>query len=252
MLKRFLKTEKKSNITEKTPYSVVSKIYSDLMSEVNYKRWARYVYFIAKEKIHPDSDILELASGNCRLAENLKHKNKNIVCTDLSKPMLMQGSHKIKVVCDMTNLPFNKKFDLIFSTFDSVNYLLSKKKILTLFNEAFRILKDDGIFTFDVSLEKNSYIHQKDSKKKGRVNGFEYERQSIYNSETRIHTNYFKISDKSGNVFTEIHKQKIYDFYTYFELIDKAGFYVSNCYRAFTSKNGNPETDRVQFILRKK
>lgn len=252
MLKRLFETGKKLEVTEVIPYTIVSEIYSDLMDEVNYKRWAKYIYYIVKEKIQPESDILELASGSCKLASNLIHKNKKIICTDISKNMLMQSSYYRKVVCDMTRLPFNKKFDLIFSTFDSINYILSKRKLMDLFNEVFRLLKDDGIFTFDVSLEKNSYIHQKDSKKKGSTKNYKYERKSIFDPKTCIHKNFFIITDKSDNIFTELHKQKIYDFNVYFELVEKAGLYVVNCYRAFTSKVGRPDSDRVQFIVKRK
>ena len=252
MLKKLFKTEKKTKVTKVHPYSLVSEIYSDLMDEVNYKRWARYIYFLAKDKIKPDSDILELASGNCQLVSNLLHKNKNIICTDLSKEMLSHSTHSRKVVCSMVQLPFNKSFDLIFSTFDSLNYLLTTKKLLSLFYEVEKLLKTDGIFTFDVSLVKNSYIHQKSSKKSGRTNNYKYRRQSIYDPDTSIHKNIFTITDKLGNVFTETHRQRIYDFETYFELIDKSGLYVVNCYRTFTSKQGSADSDRVQFIVKRK
>ncbi|HSL88788.1 MAG TPA: class I SAM-dependent methyltransferase, partial [Ignavibacteriaceae bacterium] len=153
---------------------------------------------------------------------------------------------------DMTCLPFNKKFDLIFSTFDSINYLLSRINLLLLFKEAHRLLKEDGLFLFDVSLEKNSYIHQKDSKKYGRTKNYKYYRKSIYNPETGIHSNHFRIIDNSGHIYTEVHKQRIYKFNEYFELLDKAGLYVVNCFKTFTSKDGNENSDRVQFIVKRK
>lgn len=252
MQKKSFKTEKNQKALKVTPYSLVAEIYSNLMDEVNYKRWAKYIYFLAKDKIHPGSDILELASGNCRLTENLLHKNKKIICTDISKQMLMKSPYNRKIVCDMISLPFNKKFDLIFSTFDSVNYLLSKNKLLMLFKEVHGILKEDGLFTFDISLEKNSYIHQKDSKKSGRTKKYKYYRKSVYDPSTGIHSNYFKILDNDGNTYSEVHKQKIFKFNEYFELLDKAGFYVVNCFKTFTSKDGNENSDRVQFIVKRK
>lgn len=212
MLKKLSRTEKKSKITEVRQYSLISEIYSDLMKEVNYVRWAKYIYILTKDKIQSNSEILELASGSCNLSTNLQSKYKNIICTDLSKQMLMQSSYKKKIVCNMLHLPFNKQFDLIFSEFDSINYILTQKKMLTFFKEIYRYLKQDGIFTFDVSLEKNSYIHEKDSKKSGKTKNYSYKRKSVFNPKTRIHRNIFEITDKSGNVFSEIHKQKIYDF----------------------------------------
>ncbi len=252
MLRKLFKTEKNRNIIELAPYSMVSEIYSDLMEDVNYRRWARYIYFLVKEKINPASEILELASGNCKLVDNLIHKNKKIICTDISKQMLMQSNYDKKIVCDMTSLPFNKKFDLVISTFDSVNYLLTKKKLLLLFEEVARVLKIDGIFAFDVSLEKNSYIHQRYSKKDGKTKKYHYKRKSIYDPKTRIHSNIFLIKDNYGNLYTEKHKQRIYEFDAYFELLDKAGLYVMNCFKTFTSKQGTVNSDRLQFIVKRK
>lgn len=252
MQKKLFRTEISKYKAEAKPYSVVSEIYSDLMKEVNYKRWAKYIYLITRDKINADSDVLELASGSCNLTSFLKFKYKKIICTDISKEMLRKSNYQHRVVCDMLKLPFKKKFDLIFSTFDSFNYILTKKKLLTLFKEVHNSLSQEGLFTFDVSLEKNSYIHQRDAKKSGRINNFSYTRKSIYDPKTKIHKNIFEIRDNAGKDFTEVHEQKIYDFNTYFILLDKAGFYVENCYKTFTLREGWAETDRVQFIVRKK
>ena len=67
----------------------------------------------------------------------------------------------------MKEIPFKSKFDLIFSSFDSINYLLSKQKVLQHFKQVKNILSDDGIFSFDTALESNSYKHQKTALNKG-------------------------------------------------------------------------------------
>lgn len=252
MLKKLSKTVKNIKAVNVKPYDLVATIYPDLMSEVNYKRWAKYIYQLTKNYIQPDAAVLELASGNCSLASILKKYYKNIICTDLSLQMLRQSSFDKKIVCSMIQLPFNNKFDLIFSSFDSVNYLLSQNKLLDLFNQVYNCLNDRGIFTFDVSLEKNSYNHQKDSKLKGKKGPLKYTRESVYDEKTRIHTNIFFLTDKYGNVFTEVHKQKIYNFNTYFELLDNAGLYVLNCYHAFTMRDAADNMDRIQFVVKRK
>src|SRR5690606_4890998 len=167
MLKKLFQAEKNIQSKRVEQYHLVSFIYSDLMREVNYKKWAKYIFEISKKHLDQDASVLELAAGRCRLAEYLIKFYPDIICTDRSSQMLKQSSYHRKVVCDMTSIPFNKKFDLILSTFDSINYILTAKKLLTLFCEVNKILGDDGIFTFDVSLEKNSFLHQKEAKKKG-------------------------------------------------------------------------------------
>lgn len=252
MLKKLSGTAKNTNTINVKPYDLVAQIYTDLMSEVNYKRWAKYIYQLTKDYIPPDASVLELASGNCSLASILKKHYKNIICTDISLQMLKQSSFNQKIVCNMMQLPFKNKFDLIFSSFDSINYLLSQNKLLVLFDQVYNCLNDRGIFAFDVSLEKNSYKHQKDSKLKGKKGPLKYTRESIYDEKTRIHKNIFYLTDKDGSVFTEVHKQKIYNFKTYFELLDNAGLYVLNCYHAFTRKDATEYLDRIQFVVKRK
>ena len=150
----------------------------------------------------------------------------------------------------MTNIPFKIKFDLIYSTFDSVNYLTSRKKLLDLFKQVSELLSPDGVFTFDASLEKNSMTHIKEPLRKGIFNGIHFEQTSEYNKISRVHKNVFMIKDNDG-IHTEVHRQKIFPFETYFELMDLAGLYVKRCYNSFSYDEGNADSERVQFILKK-
>ncbi len=236
-------------------YDTVAFIYEELMNEVDYANWAKYIVDIAEEYVDSkNAQVLELAAGNCKLASEIIKTFPHLIVTDHSFTMLNYNKNvKLKkVCCDMTSLPFGNNFELIYSTFDSVNYLLSKRKLLNLFSEVKRVLSDNGIFTFDASLEKNSLDFEKAYVTEGTFGGYKYIRRSKYNKATRIHKNVFEVVDKDGNVFYEIHREKIYKFDTYFDLIDKAGLYVVECLETFTFDNGNANSDRVQFIVKKK
>jgi SAM-dependent methyltransferase len=234
-------------------YDGVSSIYDGLMDEVNYLNWANYVTDVIEMFTKSSGPILELASGTCRLASILSNKFNNIVVSDISLWMLKKSNDKNleKICCDMTFLPLKSKFPIIISTFDSVNYLLSEKKLIKLFNEIKNILTDDGIFSFDASLYNNSLDHIKDYVSSGDVDGVFYKRNSKFNKRARIHKNIFEIIDNSRRPVKEIHKQKIYDFHTYFDLVYEAGLKVVECYEAFSFKAGNSESARVQFIVKK-
>jgi SAM-dependent methyltransferase len=236
-----------------TVYESVSLIYGELMRDVKYSKWSKYLLDVVSEYLDKKNpSVLELGAGDCKIARRLSKNYKNIIASDLSLPMLKQGKRVSisKICCDMTSLPFNNKFDLIYSTFDSVNYLLSNKKLLTLFLEVKKNLTSSGIFTFDVSLERNSLDFEGSYSVEGKINGYSFTRKSKYNSSSRIHKNIFSITDEYGNVTKEVHKQKIYKFETYFDIIAKAGMYVVECLEAFTFNNGNQNSERVQFILK--
>jgi SAM-dependent methyltransferase len=234
-------------------YKNVSFIYEELMKDVNYKEWAKYIQNISSEFVGKDSKVLDLGAGNCKIANLLSKEFPDIIATDISLPMLKSDTNNVvnKVCCDMTSLPISTKFDLIFSSFDSVNYLMSKNKLLALFKQVSFLLEDNGIFTFDVSLEKNSLEFLQDHSVEGSTGGYSFKRVSKFFKRRKVHKNIFYITDADNIVVKEVHEQKIYDFETYFDLIFKAGLYVVDCFETFTFKIGKADSDRIQFILKK-
>ncbi len=235
-------------------YSALALIYPHLMRSIDYNKWADYIYSISRELNKKKISVLELAGGTSVLAAKLQKKIQFIISSDLSLSMLQacpDGNVK-RICCDMTMLPFKTKFDFIFSAFDSINYLNTKEKYFNLFKNVDYCLSDKGIFTFDVTLENNSLKLQRYLNRKGRTQGISYIQKSFYNIEKRIHYNHFEIALADGKKVEEIHKQKIFRFEDYFDFIDNSNFYVYNCFNAFTFDNAGAESERVQFILKKK
>jgi ubiquinone/menaquinone biosynthesis C-methylase UbiE len=222
------------------------------MDFISYKWWAGYIHTITKKDLPKNPIVLELGAGNCTLANYFSKMHKNYIATDISLSMLNYKKDRLrKVCCNMVALPFKGKFDLIFSSFDSVNYLTSKKSLLILFKEVNRLLSDRGVFTFDAALENNSYKHQKTAITKGKANGYSYNRKSIFFPKSNIHKNIFTIIDSEGNVMKEVHKQKIFSYDTFFDLAEKSNLYIVNCYKAFSFTKGKATSDRVQFIMKR-
>lgn len=235
------------------PYEKLALVYDHLMDHVNYNLWTKYVYRVSRKYAGRYANVLELAGGNGNFSDLFRNYYPYIIVTDKSFQMLSGRRGSLpKVCCEMLNLPFKKKFDLIYSSFDSVNYILNKKSLLKLFTEVGNILTEKGIFTFDVSLEKNSELFISNHEQSGRVNGIVYEHMSIYNRRNKIHRNIFEIKMNDGTVYKEIHKQKIYPFCDYFELFEKAGLVVKECLEAFTFKAGNENSKRIQFVVKRK
>ncbi len=236
-----------------SPYEKVAEVYDGLMKKVDYQTWAKYLLVIAKENIPVDAKILELGAGNCKIAEIFSKKYKNYIVSDISLPMLKNSSnnHLNKICCDMTAIPINAKFDFIFSAFDGVNYILKQKSLLKLFSDVYRVLRDNGIFTFDVSLERNSLNITVSDFIEDNHNGFWFQKISKYNKHSRIHYNKFYISDETGFEFKEVHKEKIYKIDTYFRLAEKAGLYTEHCFDCFSFKDVSEKSYRAQFVMRK-
>lgn len=221
------------------------------MRNIRYDRWAEYLYNISKKYVSKKARVLELGAGNGLLTEPFRKYYPDLIPSDISLMMLMQMKNSRRsVVCDMTCLPFKTRFDLVFSAFDSVNYLLSESSLTMLFREVENILSPSGIFLFDVSLEKNSFKHAKIPYLRGTYMGISYVNKSEYDPGKRMHTNYFEVTENL-NTYKEIHKQKIFRFETYFKTLEATRLYAAECYEAFTFSEGHAECDRIQFVVKK-
>jgi len=235
-------------------YSNVALIYSHLMRSIDYKMWAKYIYSLSRISKKRNCSALELACGSGIIADYIKGKFQNYTMCDLSLEMLksIEAETAFKINCDFQNLPFKNKYDFVFSTFDSVNYLLTKKKFITMLNNVEQVLKPSGIFTFDVSLEANSLHNHKYLNRKGEYLGIKYEQLSNYNEMNKIHTNKFVIRESNNIKVKEIHKQRIYSFNDYFKMISKTNLFVYACYDSFSFNNASGSNERAQFVLRKR
>ncbi len=234
------------------PYKVVSLIYDHLMRSITYHDWARYISDLQSFYIAKAETYLEIAAGSGKLAFYLAKIFPNLVLLDLSKSMVALLDENSKRVCaDMTMLPFKSKFDFIYSTFDSINYLTSKEELQKYFNEISKIMSDDGVFTFDASLENNSIKNVKRLNRKGKTDRLLYKQISKYDIDKKVHKNRFKVKLENGEIIEEVHTQKIYDFELYFEIAENSGLYVVDCFDSFTFEDANSESERIQFIMKK-
>ena len=223
------------------------------MKNIEYQDWADYIIDILKDLEVECKNVLELGAGQCTISKYLKKNFQKYFVADISSQMLLQCRSRRfkKVCCDMISLPFNCKFDLIFSVFDSVNYLTEPSQLNLFFKETASVLNPEGVLTFDVSLEKNSIANTAELNREGKFRGIRYKQISEYNEVEKIHTNKFLITLDTEEEILEIHKQRIYELEDYFNFIEKNGLYVIRCYEAFTFRDACRNSERVQFVVKK-
>src|SRR5690606_1233024 len=109
--------------------------------------------------------ILELACGTGTIALSLEELDcYDITATDGSPDMIRiarQKAAKVNSEIDFStmnflNLSFDKKFDVAYMVFDSINYLHTQKEIVQLHREVKQVLKPGGIFVYDFTTPRNS------------------------------------------------------------------------------------------------
>ena len=233
------------------PYYYFSKLYPHLMKSVNYRVWADYIFEIHQTLGSPYDIGLEIGSGLGQVGHTIRGEFKKLYLSDSSHEMLKMSKKSCDLICcDMVNLPFKIKFDFIFSIFDTINYLNTEEMFEDFFSKIKFFLNNNKYFTFDVSLENNSIKNVNELNRSGSYKGIDYIQKSEFNTKSKIHTNQITIRTMEGEEFIETHNQKIYDFYYYFEVIEKSGLFVSECFDAFSFEDGTPESDRLQFIVK--
>src|SRR6056297_3507573 len=164
-----------------------AEIYDDVMKNVPYQYWFRYLNDILKFYNHQPESLLELASGTSNMTLKLIELQSvnRITALDLSSAMLSKAAEKLedrlynseefddysvkknslnyKIKQQKRNLEFNfkaqnmtdfyyeEKFDLIVSFFDSLNYLTDIDQLQNCFESAASSLSRDGLFIFDMN-----------------------------------------------------------------------------------------------------
>lgn len=221
------------------------------MRGIDYSSWADYIIDVIDLYPIKINKVLELGAGTCEISSYLAKYFNTYFISDISKQMLYNGNDLMnKVVCDMAKLPFKTEFDIIFSIFDSVNYLTTEDKFIQFLSECREILSEDGIITFDASLEKNSLKHLRNLNRKGKHNGVNFQQISKYDKKNKIHKNIMKLKFDE-EIYIEEHIQRIYEFEEYFIFAEEAGLRVIDCFDCFTFDDARRNSERVQFVLGK-
>lgn len=254
-------------VQERAEYTKLADIYDAVMSDVNYEHWADFIDALILHH-HPDPEtVLELACGTGSLALSLDELGYyKITGTDKSAQMIAQARKKNKAslqydvefsVMDFLNVTLEQKFDIVFSVFDSINYLQSPKQIQRFLQEAKKVLKPDSLLIFDFTTPKNSiqaisYLNNEEGYTEDNHRFF---RKSSYDAKHHIHKNEFRIEKLAEDQETvvkqyrEVHRQKIYTLRQMLDIIDKTAYNVVAKYSDFDFKEADENSLRITMVL---
>lgn len=248
-------------------YSKLAEIYDEVMSEVDYEVWADFIDELIQIH-HPDPrSILELACGTGSLSLSLDELLcYDILATDKSSDMIRKAREKAKKkdaslsfrTMDFLEINTDKKFDVVISVFDSINYLRESHQILTLFTQVQPVLKKNGIFIFDFTTPKNSIqaIEFLNNEEGYTDNNFRYFRKSRYDARNKIHYNDFSIEklapdqETVRNEYREEHKQRIYTLDEMKEIIGESSFEIIAQYDGFDLTDADENSLRITMVLK--
>jgi ubiquinone/menaquinone biosynthesis C-methylase UbiE len=244
-------------LIDTTPYSRLAPYYDKVMNHVDYKKWAEFIKTLFLHYDQKPKNIIELACGTGSIFEYLQSNKWSLFGGDRSLPMLVIGNAKKKEIpcsyfcADFCSSPIkNAYFDVALILYDSVNYIIKDTDIINMFNEINRILKNDGMFIFDVvspyicNTAFRDYTEQEFWGKSG------YTRKSWYIADKSMQFNDFEIYI-NNKIFKEHHQQKIRFMEEWEHFIKKSPLQLLAAYHNFSLRKARYKSERIHFVCRK-
>ena len=142
--------EKVLNVSNKAYTKSFASIYDEVMDNVPYDLWYKYLIDLLDYYDKKPNKVIDLACGTgnmtFRFAEN---KNWELSGVDISQDMLEVARAKAKEKNinidfyndDLRTFSPDDKYDLAFSLFDSLNYILKYDDLKKVFQKTYNLLK---------------------------------------------------------------------------------------------------------------
>ncbi len=238
-------------------YKEIAPYYDLLMKNIDYERWTSYLLHIAKVYSIQLTYVCDLGAGTGNSSIPIVNNFNNFVFLDKSFYMLREAIKKkpdgLMIVGDFRNLPLKREFTLVYSLFDSLNYLINEEELRNCFKEVWRILLPDGFFIFDMNTVKGIKVIALEGEKTEEIDGI----YSIwrYKLQDDIITLYLTLFVKQKNNYKridEIHQERGYEPEMVNELLESAGFQVIANYNCFKMEKANKNSKRIMYVVKKK
>jgi len=145
---------------------------------------------IAGDKLPDGAKILDLCCGTGQLAKVLIEKGYLVTGIDGSKEMLRYAKENAPdaefIPRDARNFRLPAVYNAVFSTFDSLNHIMTIEELQQVFKNVNQCLVSGGIFIFDMTMQKHFEIYQKGFKEIKETLDYFYTMRINYDPEKRI------------------------------------------------------------------
>lgn len=247
-------------------YFKLAYIYDLLMEDAPYDEWEEFILDNIK-KHHPQAKkVLDLGCGTGEMSNRLASKGFSVTGIDYSEDMLAYAQAETEAQNlsvsylhqDMRSLEGLALFDVVISICDVMNYLTDETDIKKTLENIAHVLKDDGIFLFDVHSVKHfkeNMVNQTFSEIYDDISYIWFCEEGQYENEV-IHDLTFFMEKEGENLyerFDEIHYQRTFPIKTYRRLISEVGLEIIGIFTDFSKiENKNPESgNRIFFVCKK-
>jgi len=238
-------------------YSAIAPFYDRLMKRDKYEIWKELIKKTIRKYRIPKTKAIDIACGTGRISEMLFDLGFEVTGIDKSIAMLRVARKKyskIDFICqDICKISLSDKTDFAVSFYDSLNYLLTDRKMLTMFNKVAKHLNPGSIFLFDMNTREKILVFQKHEPQV-------YEDKDFFivfkhggkNRLWKIEIDFF--IKKTNNVYireTECHIEKGYSEKDIRRILKKTPLKLLDIKKEVKYYNDKQYLDRLYFTVRK-
>jgi len=236
------------------PYSKLALIYDRLMDHVDYHQWSKYILDLIHRSSREVNSLIDLSCGTGSILSYLNQSIKKVYGSDRSKEMIFAARKKKLAdvggifINDLKHLAIKDNcFDCALVLYDSLNYLTDNDSLRRSLIEIHRILKNGGIFIFDIVSEDHCRQHYGDFHESEYWEDDGYCRHSFYDSKNNCQYNEFRIVIK-GQTYLEKHQQKIYGIDYLKSVLEELSFGVIGIFDDFSNDDSEGDSGRNHFL----
>jgi ubiquinone/menaquinone biosynthesis C-methylase UbiE len=251
-------------------YTYFSSVYDELMDNIPYDKWFKYLHSLLLEKGIRDGIVAELGCGSGRMTRLLADAGYDMIGIDSSSDMLEAAMNNddainskiLYINQDMRKMELFGTVSAFVSVGDSINYITDKKDLVKIFRLCNNYLDAGGYLIFDLKT-KYMYSHlmgnrtitdNRDNVTLIWDNRFDNNRKineynlTIYNKSDIVSPS----GDSLYTRFEETHHQRAYSVLEIKKALNEAGMEFIAVYDAFTHDRVKPNSERMYVVAREK
>lgn len=246
------------------PYQNLAPLYDQMMKHAPYDKWYKFTKGIINNYQVNVSRIADLGCGTGEITIQLGKDNYEMYGIDFSAEMLAHASEKAFqkglninwIKQDLRDLKGLEKIDLAISYCDVINYITKRSDIKKVFKNVYEILKEDGLFIFDVHSVyhvENNLLNKTFADVKDDYSYIWFCYEGEEEGEMQHDLTFFQRKANKYIRFQELHQQKTYPSQLYKELLAASGFTNIKMYSDFNLENDQftSKGERIFFSAQK-
>jgi len=251
------------------PYTRFAEVYDRMGSDRHSIKMTDYCFRIFRKfRIKPING-LDLCCGTGTAAAIFADRGIKMAGLDQSAHMLAVAAKKLGLrgvtlyqkslprfkILGQHNSRKTRKFDLVTSFFDSLNYLLTERDLKASFRSVYNHLEPGGWFVFDMNTQEALKVIWSGQVYADARDDIAWVWKNEYNAKKRMaycHANFFVRTRDHWERFYEMHTERAYPNAVIKRLLREVGFTVKGYYRCFSFENPKRDAYRICAVVQRK